>query len=329
MSNALLLTERDVRAVLPMPDLITAMEGALAQFSAGAVRQPVRSVIEVGTDRAFFGIMPAALDQPPAMGAKLVTVYERNHQLGLPSHLATIVLLDHATGALAAIVDGRYITEARTAAVSAVSVKHLANPRAGVLAIVGSGVQARSHLDAIRHVRDLSEVRVWSPNVSHRDAFIAEMTAATGLPIRGEASASAAVRGADLIVLATSSRTPVIDAADVTDGAHISAVGACRPDQREMTTALVARARVFVDSRAAAGREAGDLLIPIGEGAFAEDHIAGELGDLVGGRVAGRRTPEQVTLFKSLGLAVEDIVAAQLVVTRARAAGLGQAISLI
>ena len=329
MSNALLLTERDVRAVLPMPDLITAMEGAVSQFSAGAVRQPVRSVIEVGTDRAFFGIMPAALNDPPAMGAKLVTVYERNHQLGLPSHLATIILLDHATGALVAILDGRYITEARTAAVSAVSVKHLANPKASVLAIVGSGVQARSHLEAIRHVRTLSEVRVWSPDTSHRDAFVAEMTSATGLRIRGEASAAAAVRGADLIVLATSSRTPVVDATDVTDGAHIVAVGACRPDQREMPTALVSRARVFVDSRAAAAREAGDLLIPINEGAFREDHISGELGELPGGRVAGRQAPEQVTIFKSLGLAVEDIVAAQLVVSRARTAGLGQNISLL
>lgn len=328
MGNALLLTERDVRKVLPMPDLIAAMEGALTQFSAGAVSQPVRSVIEVGTDRAFFGIMPAALNDPPAMGAKLVTVYERNHHLGLPSHLATIILLDHATGALAAILDGRYITEARTAAVSAVSVKHLANPRARVLAIIGSGVQARSHLEAIRHVRDLSEVRVWSPNTAHRDAFIADMSA-TGLRMRGEASAASAVRGADLIVLATSSRTPVIDSTDVADGAHIAAVGACRPDQREMPTALVARSRVFVDSRAAAAREAGDLLIPIGEGAIHEDHISGELGDLVGGRVAGRRSPEQVTIFKSLGLAVEDIVAAQLVVARARTAGLGQSISLV
>jgi ornithine cyclodeaminase len=329
VSNALLLTERDVRAVLPMPDLITAMEGALGQFSAGAVRQPVRSVIEVGTDRAFFGIMPAALNDPPAMGAKLVTVYERNHHLGLPSHLATIVLLDHATGALVAILDGRYITEARTAAVSAVSVKHLAKPDAHSLAILGSGVQARSHLEAIRHVRDLTDVGVWSPNASHRDAFIADMTAATGLRIRGAASASAAVEGADLIVIATSSRTPVIDATSVAPGAHIAAVGACRPDQREMPTPLVARARVFVDSRAAAGREAGDLLIPIGEGAFGEDHIAGELGDLVGGRVAGRRSPDQVTIFKSLGLAVEDIVAAQLAVSRARTAGLGQTVSLV
>lgn len=328
MSNALLLTERDVRAVLPMPDLITAMEGALAAFSAGAVRQPVRSVIEVGNDRAFFGVMPAALDDPPAVGAKLVTVFDRNHQIGLPSHLATIVLLDHDTGALMAILDGRYITEARTAAVSAVSVKHLARPDASVLAIIGTGVQARSHLEAIRHVRALADVRVWSPNRTHRERFASEMAGATGLPVRPVASASAAVGGADLIVLATSAKTPVIDAADVANGAHIAAVGACRSDQREMPTALVARARVFVDSRAAARQEAGDLLIPIQEGAFAEDHVAGELGDVVAGRTAGRQQASEVTLFKSLGLAVEDMVAAHLAVARAKSAGMGRPFSM-
>jgi ornithine cyclodeaminase len=328
VGNALLLTERDVRAVLPMQDLIAAMEGALGAFSAGAVRQPVRSVIEVGEDRAFFGIMPAALDDPPAVGAKLVTVFDRNHEIGLPSHLATIVLLDHATGALAAILDGRYITEARTAAVSAVSVKHLAPRSAGVLAIIGTGVQARSHLDAIRHVRRLTDVRVWSPNASHRDRFAADMSEATALPVQAAGSAAAAIRDADLIVLATSSRTPVIDDADVAAGTHIAAVGACRPDQREMPTALVARARIFVDSRAAARQEAGDLLIPIQEDVFGEEHVAAELGDVVAGRAAGRTGAEQVTIFKSLGLAVEDIVAARLAVTRARAAGLGQPFSV-
>jgi ornithine cyclodeaminase len=310
-----------------MPDLIAAMEGALVKFSSGAVRQPVRSVIEVGDDRAFFGIMPAALNDPPAVGAKLVTVYERNHAVGLPSHLATIVLLDHATGALAAILDGRYITEARTAAVSAVSVKHLARPDARVLAIIGSGVQARSHLEAIRHVRSLSEVRVWSPNAEHRQAFVRETTETTQLAVRASSTAAEAIRGADLIVLATSSRTPVILDADVAPGAHITAVGACRPDQREMPTPLMARARVFVDSRLAAQQEAGDILIPIGEGAIDANHVAGELGQVVGAEVVGRQDDAQITVFKSLGLAVEDMVAAHLALSRARAAGLGQPFS--
>jgi len=327
VGNALLLTEQDVRRVLPMPDLIAAMEGAMAQFSAGAVRQPVRSVIEVGEHRAFFGIMPAAMSDPPAVGAKLVTVFERNHERGLPSHLATIVLLDHETGALRAVLDGRYITEARTAAVSAVSVKHLARPEAAVLAVIGSGVQARSHVEALRHVRDLAEVRTWSPNAAHRDAFAGDVRDRLGLNARAAATAADAVRGADLIVLATSSKTPVIDDADVAPGAHIAAVGACRPDQREMPTPLIKRARVFVDSRAAARHEAGDLLIPLREGAIAELHLNHELGDAVAGRVPGRQHASQVTIFKSLGLAVEDMVAAHLAVERASAANLGQAFS--
>ena len=328
MPNAIHLTEKDVRAVLPMPDLITAMEGAVSKFSAGAVTQPVRTVLEVGPDKAYFGVMPAALDEPAAVGAKLVTVYAKNHDRGLPSHLATILLLDHATGALAAVVDGRYITEARTAAVSAVSVKHLARPDASVLGIVGSGVQARSHLEAIRHVRTLKDIRVWSPHALHRDAFVLEMSDATGLPIRGVASAELAARGADIVVLATASRTPVVSDVDIDPGTHIAAVGACRPDQREMPTALMARARVFVDSRAAAEKESGDILIPQREGAFGKDHVAGELGELVAGKVQGRTSKQDVTVFKSLGLAVEDVVTARLVVDRAQAAGLGQPIKL-
>jgi ornithine cyclodeaminase len=324
---ALLLTERDVRAVLPMRDLIDAMGKALDACSAGRVAQPVRTVLEVGADHNYFGVMPAALDEPAAVGAKLVTVYHRNHERGLPSHLATIVLLDHATGAIAALLDGRYITEARTAAVSAVSVRHLARPGASVLAIIGSGVQARSHLEAIRHVATLTDVRVWSPQAARREAFAREAST-SDLPVRAVADAATAVRGADLVVLATASRVPVIDNEDIGDGAHIAAVGACRPDQREMPTALVRRARVFVDSRAAALKEAGDLLLPIGEGAFGADHIAGELGDLVGGRIPGRRSPADVTVFKSLGMAVEDVVAGRLAVDRAQAMNLGRRFSI-
>ena len=328
MSNAVLLTEKDVRAVLPMADLIGAMEGALAQFSRGAVNQPVRTVLEVGPDKAYFGVMPAALDDPPAVGAKLVTVYAKNHARNLPSHLATILLLDHATGALVAVVDGRYITEARTAAVSAVSVKHLARPDAAVLGIIGSGVQARSHLKAIRHVRPLSDVRVWSPNLLNREAFAFEMSQATQLPVRAVETAALSARGADIVVLATSSTTPVIEDKDIDPGTHIAGVGACRPDQREMPTALITRARFYCDSRAAARKEAGDFLIPLGEGAITEAHLVGEIGELVSGLVGGRSSKQDVTIFKSLGLAVEDVVTARLVVDRATAAGLGQTFSL-
>jgi ornithine cyclodeaminase len=272
--------------------------------------------------------MPAALASPNAVGAKLVTVYPGNHAKHLPSHLATIVLLDAETGGLVALMDGRYITEARTGAVSAVSVKHLARPDAGVLALIGSGVQARSHLEAIRCVRTLTDVRVWSPTPAHAASFAREMTTETGLPIRAMSDASAAVRGADIVVLATGSRVPVISDEDVADGAHICGVGACRPDQREMPTRLIARAKVYVDARVGAMAEAGDILLPMKEGAIREDHIAGELGEVVLGKAAGRPSNSAVTVFKSLGMAVEDVVTAALVAERAQAAGLGRSFDL-
>jgi alanine dehydrogenase len=323
----LLLSEHDVQRVLPMPDLIRAMAAALSEYSAQRVAQPVRTVLEIGPERAYFGVMPAAITTPAAMGAKLVTVYAGNHARGLTSHLATIILLDPATGALVALLDGRFITEARTAAVSAVSVDRLARPNATRLAIIGSGVQARSHLEAIRHVRPLASVTVWSPHAARCEAFAATASRESGVPVTAVSTATEAVAGADIVVLVTASPAPVINDEDIAPGTHICAVGACRPTQREMPTALVARARLFVDSRAAALVEAGDIVLPIGEGAFSADHIIDELGSVVNG-ASGRQTDEEITIFKSLGMAVEDVVAATLAVDRAEAAGLGTRFSL-
>jgi alanine dehydrogenase len=303
----LLLTETDVRALLTMPDLIAAMETALAAFSAGTVVQPVRTVLEVGEHKSFFALMPSYVPSTPALGAKLVTLYESNTARGLPTHLATIVMLDPETGALAAIVDGRYITEARTAAVSAVSVKKLAREDSAVLAILGSGVQARSHFEALSHVRKFREVRAWSPTQKHLDAFAAETGA------RASTSPEEAVRGADIIVIAASSHIPVLFNDWVGPGAHVISVGATRPTQQEMDPALVARARLFVDSRAAALKESGDV-IPFGDA-----HIIAELGE----PAAKRTSSDEITIFKSLGLAVEDVVAAHLAVTRAQESGRG------
>jgi alanine dehydrogenase len=318
----LLLNERDVRAVLTMPDLIESMRAALADYSAGRAQQPLRTVLELGPERSFFGIMPASLAGPRAVGTKLVTVFPSNHEKGLPSHLATIVLLDPDTGALLALLDGRFITEARTAAVSAVSAALLAQPAAGTLAIIGSGVQARSHLEALGCVRRLAEVRVWSPTESHRSAFVRD-TLRHRVRIRAAGSVRDAVEGADLIVVATSSITPVLESAWVQDGAHICAVGACRPTHRELEAALVARSRLFVDSTIGALAEAGDIVLAIQDSAIAATHIAGELGAVVSGMAAGRQNPSQVTLFKSLGMAVEDVAAARVAYTRARSRGVG------
>jgi len=323
-----LLSEQDVRIVLSMRDLIDAMESALARFSSREVTQPLRSVIEVGLQRAFVGVMPAFISDPPALGTKVVSVFDSNAAVGLPTHLATIVLLDPMTGELLAIMDGRFITEARTAAVSAVSTKHLARGDASRLAIIGSGIQARSHLEAIGMVRTLRDVRVWSPTPDHRSAFVREMRPRVDASIVAAASARDAVDGADLVVLATASREPVVHSEWIAEGAHICAVGACRPDQREMDTELVRRGRVFVDSREGALAEAGDLVIPLKAGAFADTHLRGELGEVALGTVAGRTSSDDVTIFKSLGMAVEDVAAAHLAYIKAAERGLGRGIVL-
>jgi alanine dehydrogenase len=351
-----LLTEADVKAVLTLDDLIETMTSALRRFSTGRVVQPVRLMIPIADD-SIFATRPAsvrgAADGPrvrpgsdpgltlstdsAALGAKLVTVFGGNALKGLHSHLASIVLLDPETGALLALLDGRYITEARTAAVSAVSSRLLARKTAQSVAILGTGVQARSHLDALSRVHRLRQVTVWSPNKLRRDAFVEEAKTATkersgsdpGLTLNAVDHAGEAVVGADIIVLVTSSPTPVLENGWVKPGAHVISVGACRPSHREMDPALVARARLFVDSRAAALVESGDVVLGIQEGRFGADHIVAELGELLADETkARRRSDTEVTIFKSLGLAVEDVTAAQLAYGRAVEQSVGQELEL-
>lgn len=296
--------ESAVRSRLPMPELIDAMERALVEFSAGNIEQPVRTVFPFGAERSLFGLMPSYVPSLPALGAKLVTVCPGNAAFGLDTHQAIIVMLDPLSGVTEAILDGRYITEARTAAVSAVSVRRLARAEARVLGILGSGVQARSHFEALRLVREFGAVRVWSPHADHVGKFAAETGAC---PMD---SAEAVVRGAGVVVVATASPKPVIQNEWVTDGTHVIAVGACLPSQREVDPALVARSRLFVDSRVAALQEAGDVVMGIAEGRWTAAHIEAELGEL-----PVRKDDREITVFKSLGLAVEDIFAAHLVLS--------------
>ena len=324
----LLLSEADLRALLPWPDLIDAMERVLLAFSTGRVRQPVRTALEVGAERAWFGIMPVYLETPPALGAKLVTVFNGNARRGLPTHHATVLLLDPETGELAAIIHGGALTALRTAATSAVSVRHLARTEASVLAILGSGVEARSHLEALPHARSFREVRAWSLTPEHLARFVADAAAISKTPVLAAANGEEAVRDADVILLATSSSTPVIRSGWVKPGAHVISIGAFRPDQREMDPVLVARGRLVVDSRAAALTEAGDIVQGIREGLFTANHIMAELGELASGRVPGRTADDEVTIFKSLGMAVEDVAAADLAYRRAREVGKGKEISL-
>lgn len=322
----LLLTEADVRATLSLDELRKTMAQALAQFSLGKVEQPLRTVLSIGP-QAFCAVMPALLKEPRALGTKLVTLVESNAEHGLPTHLATIVLMDPETGELQAIMDGRYITEARTAAVSAVSTECLArNSDPCTIGIIGSGVQARSHLEALARVRRIEGGQVWSPNADHRMKFAEEM--GNVAPVRVATSAADAVQNADIIVLVTGATEPVIQNEWVREGTHIVAVGACRPNQREMDPALVARGRLFVDSREAAFAEAGDIVLALAGGEFGPDHVSAELGEIIAGREAGRTADDQITIFKSLGMAVEDVAAGRLAYESACKTGRGTPIEL-
>src|SRR5437870_5678022 len=285
-----------------MADLIPAMEKALIEFSAGKVTQPVRSVIKVDVAAAtgFLGLMPALT--PDGLGLKAVTFYPSNVERGIPTHMAMIFLVDPLTGTPLAIMDGRLITEMRTAAVSAAATKLLASPDSKILAILGSGVQARSHVEALRLVRQFEEIRIWSPTREHAKRFAEEMG--------GRAvSAEEAVHGADVVVTVTNSKTPVLKRSWLRSGCHVNAIGACRPDWRELDDEAMTNV-VFVDSREGAMKESGDVIL---SGA----KIYAELGEALAGKIPARAN--ETTIFKSLGMAVEDIAAGLLVYQSAKA----------
>src|SRR5215467_3209219 len=294
------LDENAVRAVLRVKDLIPAMASALADLSGGKVVQPLRVMVPVADHQGFLGIMPA---YGSALGAKLVTFYPQNQ--GVHTHHAMILLFHPETGEPLATMDGRLITEMRTAAGSAVATRLLARPEASVLGILGSGVQARSHLEAMRLVRPFREVRVWSPR--NANAF------AKQFGIRATASAEEAVRGADVVVVATTSQTPVLSGAWLAPGVHINAVGAPRPTWRELDDDALRKGKLYVESREAATKESGDVI--------ASGKIFAEIGEVALGQKPGRQSPDEVTLYKSVGVAVQDVVSADLVYRKALQAG--------
>jgi thiomorpholine-carboxylate dehydrogenase len=293
------LDEPAVERRLHYQDLIPAIAQALAALSAGKVVQPVRAVLPVAPHHGFFAVMPAYADGG-ALGAKLVTFYPQN--VGIHTHHALIVMFKAETGEPLAVMDGRLITEMRTAAASAVATQLLARADASVLAILGSGVQAKSHLAALRLVRSFKEVRVWSPR--NAPAF------AQRHGVQAVATAADAVRGADVVVVAASATTPILQGRWLSPGTHVNAIGATRPEWRELDDDLVTTARIFVDSREAALRESGDVI------ASRRGSGVTEIGTVVSGADPGRRTAEEITLFKSVGVAVEDVAAASLVLQR-------------
>jgi len=318
-----ILDQAQVTELLPMAECVEVMERALRTLAEGGATLPLRTVLRLPDGRGVFGVMPAHLETPSALGLKAIAVFPGNEGTPLDSHQGLVVLFAPDTGAPIAILDASSITAIRTAAVSAAATRALANADAGDLALLGSGVQARTHLEAMAVVRRLRRVRAWSPNETRLAAFAAWAGDRFGARVETVASAEAAVRGADIICTTTSSRAPVVEATWLGPGVHINAVGSSIPTARELDSPTVAGSRLVVDRRESALSEAGDFLIPRAEGAITDAHIIGELGEVLQGAVPGRRSYTEWTIFKSLGLAIEDLAAAHHVLRKAESRNIG------
>ncbi|HWM85893.1 MAG TPA: ornithine cyclodeaminase family protein [Kofleriaceae bacterium] len=326
--DVLVIGQEEVRRLLSPADCIEVMAGAFAALARGEALQPLRTAHRLPGDRGLLAVMPAYLGDIDAPGIKVITVFPGNHGTELDSHQGAILLFEGERGQLVAVVDATEVTAIRTAAVSGLATRLLARADAGDLAILGSGTQARSHLAAMAAVRRLRRVRVWSRDPARAAAFAESARSEQACDVAAVASAREAVAGADLVCTTTSAREPILEGAWLTPGAHINAVGACLPVVRELDGAAVARARLIVDRRESALAEAGDILLARAEGAIGADHIAGELGEVLIGTCPGRRADDEITLFKSLGIGIEDIAAAHFIHRRAREQGAGVALQL-
>ena len=330
--SALILGEEEVTAHLPMGECIEAMEAVLAARARGEAEMPLRSVLRGSGSAGMLGLMPAYRGGgQPAYSLKAVCIFPANPALGLDAHQGVVVLFDGATGRPTAVLNGSAVTSIRTAAVTALATRVLAREDARSLAILGSGVQAAAHLRSLLLVRPFAQVRVYSPNATRAGAFVERARAEHGDATRIETAASAreALAGADVVVTATNSATPVLERAWLAAGAHVNAIGASLVSARELDVATVAAAELFADSRESLANEAGEFRLALAEGAIAgSEHVLAELGEVVIGARPGRSGPSALTVFRSLGIGVEDLAAAELAVARARAAGAGTEVEL-
>lgn len=323
-----LFSDSDVRALLPMPECIDVMADALQHVADGSSMLPLRTVMRFPDSTNAFASMPAVhgSGETASIGAKVITVFPGNEHTPFDSHIGVVLLFDAANGTLLAIADASSITAIRTAAVSGLATRLLANPDASDLAILGAGVLAIPHLEAMCAVRPIRRVRVWSRSGTRAEEFAARVRAASVGAVRDVeievcATAERAVREAHVVCTITGARTPVLEGAWLAPGAHVNAVGASMPAARELDTQAVVRSRLFVDRRESTLSEAGDFLVPKREGAIGDDHIVAELGEILLGRHPGRESAGEITLFKSLGLAVEDVAALRHIYDRAGGAG--------
>lgn len=327
----LVLSRADLERLLPPADVIDALDSAFRRLAGGDVTVPPRSTLETG-DGGVLLVMPARArateSEPGALGTKLVTVHPGNRARGAPTIQASYVLLDEANGTPLALLEGTFLTQLRTGATSALAARHLARRGARRATCFGAGPQAELQLRCLATELRLERVEVVGRDPARARAFVETMGRALDIPVALAADPRAAVREADIVTCATTSPVPVVFGADLRPGVHVDAVGAFRPTEREVDTDAVARARVVVDTYAGALEEAGDVLVPLGEGAIVRGHIVAELAELVTGRVAGRTRDDEITLFKSVGFALEDLAAARLAYNRAMDAGVGIKVQL-
>lgn len=324
----LILSASDVRLALPMDQTIDAMKRAFAAFSSGHAEVPLRTRLPVTAHDATSLFMPAYLadEEGEALAVKVVTLFPKNAQLGLPLIHAAVLLLSANAGQPIALLEGSTLTAIRTGAASGAATDLLARPESQTVAIFGAGVQARTQLAAVCTVRQIQAVWVFDPHREKAEHFKDEMAGQGSIPadLRVAANPDQAIREADVVCTATTSRTPVFPDQLLKPGAHINAVGSYTPQMQEIPAETVQRARLVVDSRTAVLAETGDILLPIQEGKIDASHIQAELGEIVTGRQAGRTDNSQITLFKSVGLAVQDAAAARLAVHNARQSGFGK-----
>jgi len=321
--KALIADQKLVTELLPMDEAIEVMRSALTMLAEGDVVMPLRQMLVMpGGDRVM-GLMPSYLGGLDAVGVKVVAAFPANFGSEYDTHQGVVLFFDTERGLLRAIIDATSITAIRTAAVSGLVTDLLAPPAAGDLAIIGAGTQAHTHLQAMMAVRPVSRVRVFSVPAVSAEAFAARESRLTGLTVEVATTAEEAVFGADLICTTTTATEPVVLGAWVSPGAHINAVGAYTPATRELDSALVAGARLYADRRESLLSESGEFLIPKGDGLFGDEHIVGEIGEVLLGTAPARTAPDEITLFKSLGIAIEDLAAAHHVYTKAKERGLG------
>ncbi|MFL6124153.1 ornithine cyclodeaminase family protein [Actinophytocola sp.] len=326
----LLLDAEAVRAVYPMTTAIPVMAEAMRKFSGGLVTQPLRTILRPEADPAVFASMPCHVggDGDAGYGLKAIMLKLDNAAKGLPVHVGVVVVFDADTGAPAAVIDCAELTAIRTAAVSAVATDALARPDAGDLAVLGAGVQARSHLQAMDAVRDLRRVRVWNRTAARARKLRDWAATWLDVPVEVVDSVPDALAGADLVCTTTSTKDPVVPGEALAGGAHVNAVGASLRDARELHSDAVARCAVFVDSRESAAAESGDLLVPLEEGLTGDGHVRAELGEVLLGRHPGRTGRDEITLYKSLGLAAQDIASGFAVARLAADAGVGTVVPM-